>query len=149
MNDWLSRLTDITIGAAKKAGLPDKVAQGFDGESWLWIWRDYVGEKGDERIAETRFRVQPDAFGEGLETEVSGNAWMQESREISWARSYSVRYLELKALGSSNMPEPFKNQLEDNLRLAWDGAHESAQRLEYIRSRRTEAIKKLRDITKK
>lgn len=147
MNDWFERLDDVVVRAGELAGLPGPVVRGFDGDSWVWLWRNYLD--GQTRVAETLFRARPDSLETGLHTEVSAMAWMVDQRQLSWARPYGTRYLDLKSGELVSPDQAAQDRLAEGLaeRLsdAWKGAMVAVAQLEDLDAHRERTIRKVRE----
>lgn len=154
MDETLAQLDSLVEGAAKVAELPERVVRGFDGDSWVWIWRDYYDEQtrrwhaadetaAGQRTAETRVSARPDPLSAGTEVRVSAAAWMENRRDISWARTQWSRYVN-SSLNQEGL-QRLQRVLTDLLRETRRIARENAKRLDEVADRRQQAVNNLRE----
>jgi hypothetical protein len=137
------RVQELAAKAGTQTHLPQPVVQGFDGESWVWLWRTYMQDE-PPRTAEVRLRARPDEFADGLELEVSASAWLEESPGIAWSRVFASRFLELSQIEADDFPSEFVHAFASLLHQAHRGAIDAVRRLDEIAERRDGTIERLR-----
>jgi hypothetical protein len=149
MTGWISRLDRLVTEAAKQAELPESAVAGADGGGWVWLWRDYL-EDAEPRVAESRVVARPDAFGDAVALEVSGAAWMETRREVSWSQAFYSHRLLLTSLHGTEEPirdgnlKSVTSDLGRALADAWREAHRNTERLDQISERRGHTLDSLR-----
>lgn len=141
---WL-RILDTAINNAVEDILPYPVIHGFDGDGWVWKWREYTWDR--ERVSEVHFRARPEPLGEGVETEISILAWMLQNRKLSYGRKQSGSYYTFEHIEHIFRSERERAILEDYLRFellqSWEAVTSLVYRLEELEARREEAIRSL------
>lgn len=109
--------------AASSAGLPRAESRdmpfpvGFDGDAWVWTWR----EEKQFGIAEVSVVARPEGGITGIEIRVSANAWMPQRRDVATRRSFYARFFEepppVDAL-AAELSTPMKNAWQHALTMA-------------------------------
>ncbi len=107
--------------AAVKLGL-HPVPGAFDGEGWVWIWREIDEQNLEKPVRQALVRARPDSLGEGVEIQVSAGSWIPEKRRLAAGRVYFAQYFE-------SLPDDLGSQLQGPLSKAWQGALALAARL--------------------
>ena len=130
--DWLDDIVDIVNKAAERAELPPRPVA-FDGESWVWIWRELEGQNLPG-VPEALARAQPDVMFQGIETTIAAGAWMREHRNISIGRTIYTRYIPLNRLRLA--PEQLTVAFAQHLRNARETARYLASQLPAIKEQR-------------
>jgi hypothetical protein len=138
VTEMIERIDSAVKEAVKILELAE-VPCAFDGESWVWLWREMEEDDALKPVPEALLRARPDVFGEGVEIEISGGAWMPQKREIAAGRVYFAQYFEALPQGNE-----LSSQLGNQISRAWKGAQETARRLPEIERRRNETVDKLR-----
>jgi hypothetical protein len=88
MNDWISRwpsqMENIVAEAAERVEFSVRPMQGFDGDSWTWVWSE-DGEN-ENTVAEVYFRAAPELSDQSVHVEVSSAARIEGKRGRAWVR---------------------------------------------------------------
>ena len=140
---WLAGLDKDLTAVTSDLGLPRSETQAFDGDGWVWAYRDYLDQAMDgesSRVAEVQVRARPDGLHDGPQLEIIATAWTLKSRHVAWSRPCAAQYVDPSVLDSA----PFIEWLSTSLRKAWVAAHEAARAILEAPDPREEAIHKLR-----
>jgi hypothetical protein len=125
---WLPDIDGLLSELSKDRGLQPSASGAFDGDSWVWIWREYLDDpmgNDDARVVEARLRSRPDELHDGLQAELFAVASWLKGRRASWSRTCWARYVDP---GELSNPQ-FAQELGAALDVAWRDAHEAAERL--------------------
>jgi len=140
---WLASLDKDLKAVTADLGLPHSETQAFDGDGWVWAYRDYLDQvtHGESsRVAEVQVRARPDGLHDGPQLEIIATAWTLKSRHVAWSRPCAAQYVDPSVFDSPH----FTNWLSTSLRKAWGAAHEAASAILEAPDPRQEAIHKLR-----
>lgn len=151
IDDWLSTLDRGLQNVSARLRLPYQEAQAFDGDGWVWTYRDYLDVSPDDvqtlnpnvqsRVAEVQVRSRPDHVEAGLQLEIVASAWALKSRQAAWSRTHAARHVDPPAL----LTQPFTDWLAGNLHEAWSAAHKAADTILKEPDARSVAIDVLRN----
>ena len=70
---WLAGLDKDLTAVTSDLGLPRSETQAFDGDGWVWAYRDYLDQAMDgesSRVAEFQVRARPDGLHDGPQLEI-------------------------------------------------------------------------------
>lgn len=73
VDDWLRYLDGVIEGAAPEELAAFGPVKGFDGDAWVWIWREETAEPSGS-VVEVRIAARPDTMDPGAEVWVTAMA---------------------------------------------------------------------------
>lgn len=98
MNGQFDKLLKIAQEAAKVAKL-DARRGGFDGDEWVWAWRENTEAPNKKAcVTEASLRLREYPEGERAEFTVTAGAWLRDTRRIALAHPVARRLVALKEI---------------------------------------------------
>ncbi len=139
--DWL---TDLN-GVVKESG-PSSPVRGFDGDAWVWLWRERLKVGGELGIVlvDVRLRAFPDAVTtKRIRVEVVAHVWAEQARDVSWSANYTLPPLQFPLKDPRR--DEFQKSLEQTIGSRLEKARKTAYGRDRLLSRRRETTQKLRN----
>jgi hypothetical protein len=142
MGDWVDILQSFVAAAADQAVIRAKVIQAFDGEGWIWSWRERLPATGPlpARFREATVAARTDATQEGVSCQVQGRAWLEADRQAVWSQTYFADHQPVTDIEKQGHRHSLSKQIEDALGRAWIDAGQQAKRLSELKQRQQKSI---------